>query len=124
MRIRNVLASVLLVAVSNVFAEDNLSEQEIKNLFSNQTFDGINVSKNIKFKGYDSEDGTHLIYLPHKDKTFKRKWWTDGDKHCTSHPKRGDSCKSIVNKGDGVYYGYINGKHTHTLSNFQRGKHL
>ncbi len=124
MKIFKVIGFILVSAIVNIYASDTLSEQQIKDLFTNKTFDVLNTKKNKLLKGYDSADGTHLIYVPKKDKLSKRKWWTNGDRHCTSHPKRGDSCKSIVNMGDGVYYGYTDGKHTHTLSDFKEGNQL
>jgi len=58
------------------------------------------------------------------NKTSKRKWWLEENKHCTIHPKRGDSCKFIKAGGDGAYHGITDGKHTHTLSNFRDGENF
>jgi len=110
------------VLTNTAFAEGFLTEDEIKTLFTNNSFDVRNEVKGKDLKGFDNDEGEHFIYAPHKDKTFKRKWWTDGDTHCTSHPKRGDKCKKMKKMGDGVYHGISDGEHTHTLSNFRSGR--
>ena len=124
MKIRLILALTSIFLVNPVTANDELSADEIKDLFTNKTFDIHNVVKDKRLKGYDSEDGQHLVFIPWKDKISKRKWWQEGNMHCTSHPKRGDNCKVIKHVGDGVYHGFSDGEHTHTLSNFREGKHL
>jgi len=73
---------------------------------------------------YDSKDGEYLVSIPWKDKTSSRKRWQHGDMHCTGHPKKGDRCKIIKRAGDGVYHGFTDGDHTHTLSNFRKGNQL
>ena len=109
---------------NSVIASEALSAEEVKALFTNKTFDIHNVEKDKNLKGYDSNDGQHLVYIPWKDKTSERKWWIKGNMHCTSHPKRGDSCKTLKPIGDGAYHGITDGKHTHTLSNFRDGNQL
>ena len=115
-----ILSSFILT--NTAFAEDFLTEDEIKTLFTNHSFDVRNEAKGKDLKGFNNEEGQHFIHVPNKDKTFKRKWWTDGATHCTSHPKRGDSCKKMKKMGDGVYHGMTDGEHTHTLSNFRQGR--
>lgn len=115
---------VAFLIATPALAEKELNADEIKALFTNKTFDIRNETKGKDLRGYDSEDGTHLVYIPWKDKISKRKWWVEDAKHCTSHPKRGDNCKVMKDMGDGVYHGISDGKHTHTLSNFRDGKHL
>lgn len=124
MKIRCLVITAAILIASPVVADDELNADEIKALFTNKTFDIHNVENDKNLKGYDSEDGTHLVYIPWKDKTSKRKWWVDGNMHCTSHPKRGDNCKTMKHTGDGVYHGFSDGKHTHTLSNFRDGNQL
>ena len=119
-----ILTLIPLLLSSPVIAGEALSADDIKTLFTNKTFDIHNVAKDKNLKGYDSDDGKHLVYIPWKDKTSERKWWIEGNKHCTSHPKRGDNCKLIKPVGDGVYHGISNGEHTHTLSNFRDGNQL
>ena len=113
-----------LLISSPAWAEKELSADEVKALFTNKTFDVRNETKGKDLKGYDSEDGTHLIYIPWKDKISKRKWWVEDNMHCTSNPKRGDSCKIMKDMGGGIYHGITDGKHTHTLSNFTDGNQL
>jgi hypothetical protein len=115
---------IALLISSPVLASKDLSADEVKALFTNKTFDVHNVAKGKDLKGYDSDDGTHLIYIPWKDKISKRKWWVEDNKHCTSHPKRGDNCKVMRDMGDGIYHGISDGEHTHTLSNFRDGNQL
>lgn len=124
MKLKLVFALTSVLLFNPAIAGDELSADEIKALFTNKTFDILNVEKDKKLKGYDDAEGNHLVYIPWKDKTSKRKWWVDGNKHCTSHPKRGDNCKVMKRAGDGVYHGYSDGEHTHTLSNFRDGNQL
>jgi len=124
MKIISLVTLTAIFLTGPVLASEELTADEIKALFTNKTFDIHNVQSDKRLKGYDSEDGTHLVYIPWKDKTSKRKWWQEGNKHCTSHPKRGDNCKTMKHVGDGVYHGYSDGEHTHTLSNFREGNQL
>ena len=121
---KTIFTLIALLLATPVLASEELSADEIKTLFTNKTFDIHNVDNNKNLNGYDSENGSHLIYIPWKDKTSKRKWWVEGNKHCTSHPKRGDNCKVIKHIGNGVYHGISDGEHTHTLSNFREGNQL
>lgn len=123
MRIKIAVLSAMLFSGSIIAAEP-LSGDAVKALISDKTFDVRNEQKGKDLVVFDSADGRHLVYIPWKDKVSKRKWWLDGNKHCTSHPKRGDSCKDIVPAGNGVYHGITDGKHTHTLKNFRDGKQL
>lgn len=115
---------VLLTVTATCNAEEYLTADQIKTLFTNKTFDIHNVTKNKRLNGYDDADGNHYVYIPWKDKTSERKWWIEGNMHCTSHPKRGDNCKKMKDMGDGSYQGFSNGEHTHTLSNFRDGNQL
>ena len=117
-----IIASILFSFTHIATADEFLNAEQVKNLFTNKTFDIHNIANDKNLQGFDSEDGKHLVYIPHKDKTSKRKWWLDENKHCTSHPKRGDSCKLIKMVSEGVYHGITDGKHSHTLSNFRDGK--
>jgi len=119
-----IIASFLFSLTQIATADEFLTAEQVKSLFTNKTFDIHNIVKDKKLQGFDSDDGKHLVYIPHKDKTSKRKWWLDGNKHCTSHPKRGDSCKLITMIKEGVYHGITDDKHTHTLSNFRDGKNF
>jgi len=119
-----ILTLIPLLLSSPVIANEALNADDVKALFTNKTFNIHNVAKDKNVKGYDSDDGTHLIYIPWKDKTSERKWWIKDNMHCTSHPKRGDNCKLIKPVSDGVYHGISDGEHTHTLSNFRDGNLL
>lgn len=114
----------LMFVLNTASADDFLNEKQIESLFSNKTFDIHNVKKDKRLKGYDDSNGNHFVYIPWKDKTSERKWWIKDNMHCTSHPKRGDSCKKLKDMGNGVYYGYTGDDHSHTLSNFLDGDHL
>jgi len=107
---------------SGAFADEFLTEAEIKALFTNHSFDIRNETKGKDLKGHADAEGRHYVYIPWKDRTSQRKWWTEGATHCTSHPKRGDSCKQMKKMGNGVYQGITDGEHTHTLSNFRPGR--
>jgi len=112
--------SFLMSGVSN--AQEPMSADEVKELFTNKTFNIHNRMKDRRLQGYDDEDGNHFVFIPWKDKVKKRKWWVEGNKHCTSHPKRGDSCKDMISVGGGKYHGITDGEHTHTLSEFREGR--
>lgn len=123
------MKKLLLIALSTfisfntALADEFLTEDEIKALFTNHSWDVRNEVKGKDFKGFANENGEHFIHNPKKGKTYStRKWWTDGATHCTSHPKRGDNCKQMKKMGDGVYHGISDGEHTHTLSNFRSGR--
>lgn len=124
MQIKTALALLSLIFSGTAIANAPLDAGQVKALFSNKTFDAHNVAKGKDLKVFDSTDGKHLVYIPWKDKIAKRKWWLDQNKHCTSHPKRGDSCKEIIKISEGTYHGITDGKHTHTLSNFRDGNQL
>ena len=122
--VKAIIFTSLIFFSNTLLAADPLTGDEIKALFTNKTFDVRNEAKQKDLKGYDNADGEHYIYVPWKDKTFERKWWVEDNKHCTSHPKRGDSCKVMKPVGDGVYHGITDGEHTHTLKNFREGNQL
>ena len=114
-----ILLSFLLF--NTVMAAEFMTADEIKALFTDQSWDIHNVVKDKNLEGYATANGEHHIYIPWKDKVSHRKWWLDGDMHCTSHPKRGDNCKKMKPMGEGVYHGISDGEHTHTLKNFKKG---
>ena len=58
-----------------------------------------------------------------KCKESKRRWWFDGDKRCSSHPKRGDSCRSWKLASEGVLHGFSDsGEQVRELTNIRDGK--
>ena len=107
-----------------VTAGEALTAEQVKALFTNKTFDVHNVAKDKNLQVHDADGGNHYVYIPWKDKTKQREWWIEGNKHCTSHPKRGNACKVVLDMGDGTYKGMTDGEHTHTLSNFRDGNQL
>ena len=119
-----VLTSTFIMLANTAFAGDTLTGAEITALFTNKTFDVRNEAKGKDLQAYDNADGEHYMYVPWKDKIFERTWWVENNKHCTSHPKRGDSCKVMKPVGGGVYHGITDGTHTHTLKNFRDGNQL
>ncbi len=122
---RNTLALVIsLCCAGTASAADTLGESEVRALVSGKTFDIHNLETDKRLTAYSRADGTHNVYIPWKDKVSKRTWWMEGDLHCTSHPKRGNLCKEIQSAGDGVFHGFVDGKHTHVLSNFREGNQL
>ena len=72
--VKGVVLSAVFIA-GPVAASEELTADEIKALFSNKTFDIHNVVKDKRLQAYDSADGKHIVYIPWKDKTSKRKWW-------------------------------------------------
>ena len=119
---RTTIALTAFLFASTVTGGEFLAADDVKALFTNKTFDINVVARDMNLQGYDSAEGEHLVYVPGKDKTVKRTWWQEGNKHCVGHPKYGDKCKLIKPVGNGVYHGITDGKHTHTLSNFREGK--
>jgi hypothetical protein len=122
MKIRFIFHFVLLLLSGAALADVALNADDVKALFSNKTFDVTVVARDIKLQAYDRDDGIHTVYLPWKDKTAERRWWVDGNRYCTSHPRYGDRCKQIEPAGNGVYHGLTEGEHTHIFSNFRDGR--
>jgi len=121
---KKLLIPMLFMFTCTVNAGGYMTEEEIKGLFTNKTFDIHNVQKDKHLKAYDGSDGEHIVYIPWKDKISNRKWWTDGNHHCTSSPKRDDRCKKMKDMGDGSYQGFADGQHVVTLSNFRDGNEV
>lgn len=120
---KKIFLILFLFSTLNIsMADEFLTAEEIKTLFIDQSWNVHNVIKDKDLEGYANADGGHFIYIPWKDKVSERKWWIEGNMHCTSHPKRGDNCKKMKKIADGVYHGISDGEHTHTLKNFKKGK--
>jgi len=110
---------VLISATSIVHAEKQLTGDEVKTLFSDMSWDGVNELKEKEFKAYASPEGRHMVRLS-SGKEKRGKWFVDEHtRHCVerTHLK----CGNIFDMGSGVYHKKMNGVHTHTLSNFQKG---
>ena len=119
---RTALILTTFLFANTAIADEFLSTDQLKALFTNQSFDINVVARDMNLQGYDSADGVHLVYVPTTGKTAKRKWWIENNTHCVDHPKYGVKCKSIKPVGNGVYHGITEGKLTHRLSNFRAGK--
>ena len=119
---RTILVLTAFLFTSTVIADEFLNTEQIKALFTNQSFDINVVARDMNLQGYDSADGVHLVYVPATGKTAESKWWVEDNKHCVDHPKYGVKCKSIKSVGNGGYHGIIDGKLTQKLSNFRAGK--
>ena len=118
--------AALSLAPFSAIAGNALTGDEIKALFADKTYDieKVDVTKNKHLSAFTSADGTRIVYVPWKNKHSKRRWWVEGNKQCSSHPKRGNSCREIIDAGDGTYHSLENGNHRSTLSNFRDGNQL
>lgn len=120
-----IAATLSLMSFSSI-ASDKLTGDQIRALFSDKTYDieKVDVDKKNHLSAFTSSGGKRIVYIPWKDKHSKRKWWVEGNKICSSHPKRDDYCREIVDAGNGVYHSLENGKHLSTVSNFRDGNQL
>ncbi|OOZ41037.1 hypothetical protein BOW53_05845 [Solemya pervernicosa gill symbiont] len=122
------LALVLLLPLqAQAQAGDSLSGDEIKTLFTDKTFDGVNHNSGSCFKNYASPKGACLVhYLSGKKsgETVEIAWKVKGDMHCCV--KKGKNiCGTITNEGNGVYHKILeNGVHLQTYSNVNEGNQL
>ena len=127
MKLINLFTAAILMSISiHSYAGGTLTGDQIKELFSNKTYDieKVDVNKNKNLSAFTASDGKRIVYVPWKDKHSKRKWWVDGNKICGSHPKKESTCRNIVDAGNGVYHILDDGEHLRTFSNFRDGNHL
>ncbi len=120
------LLSVFVMGINTSFAEDKiLSKDEVVALFTDKTFDGIQVVKNKKFSTFSSSDGKFVIHYPN-GKEKSRYWRVNNDgEHCVSKKEgKGGRCSVVKSVGGGVYHKITNDEHTHTLKNFVAGNQL
>lgn len=117
------LARTFASATPSSAEERTLSQAEAQELFSDKTFDGHQVVKNKDFRVFSSSDGQHTVHFAN-GKVKTGTWEVDDEgRHCVTLRKK--RCTKVVAVGDGVYHKKkANGKHTHTLSNFQAGNQL
>ncbi len=121
-------AIVPLMAV----AEQKLSRDEVVEVFTDVTFDGIYHPRNSRFSAYDAPDGTLIVVQSNGSRSGDRAWFVnDKGQRCATDPKwknkpewRDGRCFEVIDGGDGKYLQYENGKHTHTFSNFRKGNQL
>ncbi len=79
-------------------ADQILSVQEIEELFSGKTAEGVVAGWGIPFKGFYAADGSF------RGKTRHGHWKVTADaRHCVKYGKKGWSCGVLVATGDGSY---------------------
>ena len=116
------LIMIFISSISLAYAERKLGADEIKALFSGVTFEGYNELKEKQFKVFSKKGGKHILVKPNGKKK-KMKWFVDEyGRHCVR--KRKLKCAEVFDMGDGEYHKRMNGVHTHTLTNFRKGKHI
>ncbi len=98
-----IMGCILFLGVSSVLAESVLSAEEVTQLFSGKTVEGIAVRKGYSFKSYFDPNGTIRTQYA-KGKKRKGKWYIDDDgRKCLRYEDQSkENCHIIVNDG-GVY---------------------
>lgn len=101
-------------------AEQTLTQNEVRSLFTDKTFDGINTKAGRAFTIYFAPDGG--IAITYADGKTNTGTWnvTDDGQHCVSL----SGCSYVVDKGDGTYHKIRDGVQTHLLKNARAGKQL
>ena len=125
-----VLATLFMAPA--VQAGEFLSDDELKTLFTDKTFDGVYLPKDKHFSVYEAPDGTHNVVRSNGKKDKNRTWFIKDGKHCTTNPKwkkkpewKDGRCSKVKDAGDGEYHKVSDdGEHTHTLTNFRDGNQL
>jgi len=97
-----IIGCILFLGASSVLAENVLSAEEVTQLFSGKTVEGITVSKGYSFKAYFDPNGT--IRTQYAKGKRKGKWYIDDDgRKCLRYEDQSrERCNIIVNDG-GVY---------------------
>jgi hypothetical protein len=97
-----IIGCILFLGASSVLAESVLSAEEVTQLFSGKTVEGITVSKGYSFKAYFDPNGT--IRTQYAKGKRKGKWYIDDDgRKCLRYEDMSrENCHIIVNDG-GVY---------------------
>jgi hypothetical protein len=97
-----IIGCILFLGASSVLAENVLSAEEVTQLFSGKTVEGITVSKGYSFKAYFDPNGT--IRTQYAKGKRKGKWYIDDDgRKCLRYEDMSrENCHIIVNDG-GVY---------------------
>ena len=97
-----IISCILSLGESSVLAESVLSAEEVTQLFSSKTVEGINVRRGFKWKAYHDPNGTIRVQFP-KGKR-QGKWYVDDDgRMCLKFEDQSkENCQIIVNDG-GVY---------------------
>ena len=126
MKFKTLFFAFLLVSTGAIAQEGTpLTGAQISDLFIGKTFNIENLETGKSLQAYTPDESKYLVNIHWKNKISKRKWWLEGDKRCRSHPKKGDSCVTITDVGDGTYHAYDDkGNHIRVLSNFVEGKNF
>lgn len=124
------LAAFLINPLSGI-AGEYLTGDEVKAQFCGTTHDGQNIKSNWTFKIYISDDCSEkFIHYLTGDKagTSKKRGtniYPSGD-YCNIKNGKDRRCGKVKDMGNGEFhkFDFKTGKHTHTFSNFVKGKHL
>lgn len=113
-----ILALCTLGFTQAVLAEATLSQNDVKSLFTDNTFDGVNIKTGRAFTIYFSPDGT--IAITYADGKTNTGTWnvTDDGQHCVSL----SGCSYVIDKGNGTYHKVSDGVQTHLLKNRKAGR--
>jgi len=97
-----IIGCILFLGASSVLAESVLTAEEVTQLFSGKTVEGITVRKGYSFKAYFDPNGT--IRTQYAKGKRKGKWYIDDDgRKCLRYEDMSrENCHIIVNDG-GVY---------------------
>ncbi len=117
-----VLGAVLF-GLSVAQAGSALSGEEVKALFANKTFSGVNEGSLREYRAYGAPDGTLTLHYD-DGKKVTTKWRVDDQgRHCVVI-QGNERCAQVFAAGGGVYRKIANGVLTHTLRNFADGNKL
>ena len=96
-----IISCILFLGASSVLAESVLSAEEVTQLFSGKTVEGITVRKGYSFKAYFDPNGT--IRTQYAKGKRKGKWHIDDDgRKCLTYEDKGrENCNIIVKDGGG-----------------------
>ena len=119
------VCAVLLASPNAVLAEEKLSGEQIKQLYSDKTFEGHSIEREKSYRAYSSVDGTLKVLTP-KGKSKTRYWWVDDqDRHCVSKKKGAEGkCAEVFSIGYGIYKKIRDGEYVHSMKNFVDGNQL
>lgn len=126
-----VLILSMMLSSTYVNANQYMTADEVKALFTDKTFDGVYLPKDKHFNVYEAPDGTHNVLRKNGKKDKGRTWFiNDKGQHCSTNPKwkkkwPDGRCSFVKDAGNGEYHKISDdGKHTHTLTNFRDGNQL
>ncbi len=99
-----IISCILFLGESSVLAESVLSAEEVTQLFSGKTVEGVIVKKGYSFKAYFDPTGTIRIQYATGEGKRYGKWHIDNDgRKCLRYEdQEKKNCHIIVNEG-GVY---------------------